>query len=522
MRKYSWKGAAAIVLGAVLSWGAIGYAETDAAAETAADAKTEEVETGVVLPWEESYVLPDGIWIGGIDLSGSTIAEARQKVTELGNQLLNRSITAKLNGHEYTSSAQDLGVTWENTDVVDEALTHVDRGSFVTRYKNKKDLENEPVKLDIELNVPHERVAAHAQNIVAAANVSTYNATIVRTGTGFEIVPSTTGLEFNTADIENQIYTQLEDQQHTGTIAVETEPIVTQPTVSESAFANFKGQILGTYTTKFEVSSKTTNRCENIQQSASNMNGTIIMPGDTVSTLAMFKDITKANGYSMAGTYLDGKVVDGIGGGICQTTTTLYDAVLMSELEVVYRRNHSMLVDYVDPGMDATVDYGSKSDFKFKNNTENPIYIESYRKDNTVTVTIYGTETRPANRTIAYESNVLEWSYPATESNPLFHFVVDSSLPTGWAPVNQKQYVVTDCHPQVQAELYKNVYVDGVLTERTKIGGLNKYRYSSGTVNYASDCKISAYDPNPGSTQKRTLRIDCTFKDGSPIGARPN
>ena len=247
------------------------------------------------------------------------------------------------------------------------------------------------------------------------------------------------------------------------------------------------------------------------------MNGHVFMPGEEISTLAMFGDVTEANGYKSAGTYSNGKVVDGIGGGICQTTTTLYDAVLAAELEVVYRRNHSMMVDYVDPAKDATVDYASGSDFKFKNNTDYPIYIESYRNDNTVTVNIYGTETRPANRKVEYVSKILEYSFPE-ENAPFFEVRVDPSIKMGWGWPSEKHRVAVNCHPQVQAELYKNVYVDGQLTEQTQIGGLNKYRYSSGVIYVARDTQVSVVDPAPGTNKQRVLSLYLTFLDGETVG----
>lgn len=86
---------------------------------------------------------------------------------------------------------------------------------------------------------------------------------------------------------------------------------------------------------------------------------------------------TAENGYAMAGSYLNGEVVDSMGGGICQVSTTLYNAVLRAELEVVERSPHSMTVHYVELSEDAAI-AGTYKDFKFKNSTDYPIYIEGY------------------------------------------------------------------------------------------------------------------------------------------------
>ena len=101
-----------------------------------------------------------------------------------------------------------------------------------------------------------------------------------------------------------------------------------------------------------------------------------------------------------------GKVVQSSGGGICQVSTTLYNAVILAELEVTQRQPHSMLVDYVKPSMDAAI-AGDYKDLKFKNNTETPIYIEGYISGGNLTFTIYGKETRNANRSIEFVSETL-------------------------------------------------------------------------------------------------------------------
>ena len=88
------------------------------------------------------------------------------------------------------------------------------------------------------------------------------------------------------------------------------------------------------------------------------INGTTLYPGEEFSTLDKISPFTEANGYYPAGSYLNGMVVDSLGGGICQVSTTLYNAVLLSELEVTQRSNHSMIISYVKPSMDAAIAEG--------------------------------------------------------------------------------------------------------------------------------------------------------------------
>lgn len=160
---------------------------------------------------------------------------------------------------------------------------------------------------------------------------------------------------------------------------------------------------------------------------------------------------------------MNGKVVDSLGGGICQVSTTLYNAVLKAELEVTERHNHSMIVGYVDPSADAAIAESAGKDFKFVNNTEYPIYIEGYTKDKNVTFNIYGKETRAENRKVRYESEVLEVINP-----PADVIYADAGQPIG--------YIVSDgsAHIGYKAKLWKIVTEDGVEVSRTQV---NKSSY---------------------------------------------
>ena len=213
--------------------------------------------------------------------------------------------------------------------------------------------------------------------------------------------------------------------------------------------------MLGTFTTSYKSSNA--NRSGNIATGCKHINGVTIYPGETFSVGEAVTPFSEANGYYMAGSYLNGQVVDSLGGGICQVSTTLYNAVLLSELQVDERYNHSMIVSYVDPSADAAIAWDSGKDLKFTNNTDYPIYIEGITENKTITFTIYGVETRPANRKIRFESVVLEKNVPAEEK-----IFTDASKPIG--------YVATQsAHIGYKAQLWKIVTVDGEQTERTQI-----------------------------------------------------
>lgn len=144
---------------------------------------------------------------------------------------------------------------------------------------------------------------------------------------------------------------------------------------------------LSRYTTKYDASNR--NRSTNLELAAGKINGTVVLPGQEFSYNKVVGKRTIENGYKDAAIYADGGVVDGLGGGICQISTTLYNAVLLANLEIVERRNHTYVPSYEKAGRDATVVYGSQ-DFVFKNTREYPIKIVASVKSGVASMTIMG------------------------------------------------------------------------------------------------------------------------------------
>lgn len=150
--------------------------------------------------------------------------------------------------------------------------------------------------------------------------------------------------------------------------------------------AAFLYTVKGSCTTNFKGSSA--NRCNNIAVAAGNINHMMILPGQEVSINAAFKPRNSANGYKSAGAYSGGKVIEAIGGGICQVSSTVYNAAMNAGLTITERHAHSMPVHYLPLGMDATISSGSK-DLKFRNDYAFPVFIETSVQGKDVTVNIY-------------------------------------------------------------------------------------------------------------------------------------
>ena len=149
---------------------------------------------------------------------------------------------------------------------------------------------------------------------------------------------------------------------------------------------------IASYTTHYSTSSANANRNYNMQLACNAINGVILMPGEEFSyNDALFAVGDPYQDYLPAGAYANGEVVDAIGGGICQVSTTLFDAALYSGMTITNRRNHSMPVGYVPKGMDATVSWGS-IDFCFRNDYDAPVKIEATMNQGTLKIRFLSTE----------------------------------------------------------------------------------------------------------------------------------
>ncbi len=195
------------------------------------------------------------------------------------------------------------------------------------------------------------------------------------------IIPEKPGIQFDKEEARRLL---ADAQGDTVAIPVEVVPAkVTAKDVENSLFCDK----LGGYSTNYNAGD--TNRSYNIYLASKFINGTVLAPGETFSYNEIVGPRTAARGFRDAGVYVGNKVEQGIGGGICQVSSTLFNAVVLSDLNIVSRTNHSMPVSYVPRGRDATVSYGS-IDFQFSNNTNSPIKIVASASGGTNSISIYG------------------------------------------------------------------------------------------------------------------------------------
>ena len=239
----------------------------------------------------------------------------------------------------------------------------------------------------------------------------------------FTVYPEVEGIDFDVEKAKEIIAAEVKDEYVIDLII--TKPEVTIEDIGTEAFPNR----LSTFSTRYDASDK--DRTTNLVLACKKLNGKVIMPGETFSYNAALGPRTYAAGYRNGKIYENGQVVDGLGGGICQISSTLYNAALMSDMEIVERRNHQFVTSYVDKGRDATVVYGL-TDFRFKNTRTYPVRLVASAKGGVATVSVYGIKEADREYTYSFRTDVIS-TIPYTTK-----YVEDSSLSAGKEVVTQK------------------------------------------------------------------------------------
>lgn len=423
----------------------------------------------------------EGIYAGDISLSGMTLVEAEQAISAYIGAFSQTEITLNLSAEQaIQTTAGELGIRFGNPEILEEAVSFGRRGNILKRYKEMADLAANNQVYEIAFAFDRAAIENLVQAQSETVNVPAQNASMTREDGEFVYTEGVDGIELDVAASVELIYEGLTEQWSGEPQSFDLQLRSTKPehTVEELKQVT---DVLATCTTSFATSDAS--RSANVRNACNKVNGTVLFPGEEFSTLATIAPFTERNGYYSAGSYSGGKVVDSVGGGICQVSSTLYNSVLYSELEVTNRANHAMAVGYVKIGLDATVSEDSGIDFTFVNNTGYPIYIEGYTTPNKrITMTIYGVETRPETHNVAYESVVLETTPPGAEA-----VYADASQPIGAVDVQP-------AHTGYVADVYRVITEDGVEVSREQISH-NTYKMTcrSATVGVSTSDPV-AYD----------------------------
>ncbi len=394
--------------------------------------------------------IANGVYISTVDVSGMTKEEAKAAINEYVDGLKQTEI--QLNGA--TGSIRilvdEMGLTAKVDEAVERAFVVAHSGNLINRFKETKDLEQNNLYVELELSIDKQLTAHAIYDKVDSLNVDAVNNGLKKENNEFVFVPGQTGYEVNIVESVYKIsdYITQDWDGNPAELALITDIVEPRGTKEELAQVT---DLLGSFTTDFSTSDE--GRIKNLTNGSSKLNGTLLYPGEELSVYEICHPFTVENGYGVGGAYQNGVVIDSVGGGICQVSSTLYNAVIRAELEVTMRYSHSMTVSYVEPSDDAAI-AGTYKDFRFVNNQDYPIYVEGYCANKKVTFNIYGKETRPSNRKVRFESEIVSQE-PAT-----IQFNLNGTLPIGYINVDQ------GAHLKTAARLWKIVTVDGVEQSR--------------------------------------------------------
>jgi vancomycin resistance protein YoaR len=405
--------------------------------------------------------IAEGVYIGSVDVGGMTEKEAQNAVDAYVDSLNDLIFTLSGPNGSIEVTAGEMGLSADAGDAIDEALTIAQGGNLINRYKEISDLKKNKIVLNMYMEIDKQETAQLIYAQTGTLNIEAVDNGLVREDGAFVFVEGQTGMEVNIVESVyaiNDFFAYTWDGSNN---EIDLVTDVIEPRGSKEELAAVQ-DLLGSFSTDF--SSSADGRKTNVSNGCSKINGTLLYPGDTFSVYDTISPFTEENGYATASAYANGKVVDSIGGGICQVSTTLYNAVIRAELEVTMRYNHSMLVSYVDPSDDAAIASGLK-DFQFVNNLDDPVYIEGYCSGGVITMKIYGKETRPSNRTISFESEVL------SQVDPQVSYTLSDEYDAGTWKVMQSE------HRGTEARLWKIVTVDGV-EESREVFNNSSYRES--------------------------------------------
>ena len=411
---------------------------------------------GITLYISSSDKIITGIYIKGVEVAGLTKEQAIEKVTNEFNNVLPNNLTVVHGEYETQLNLEDLGTNLNIEEAVNRAY-NIGRDSNVfknmgTIIKNLVSINN----LDLNVTVNTEQCTSILNDIstklpdtvVQSSYYVEGNKLIItrgKSGNVVDVTPSIENIKNKIQDltyasskielvtvakepdaididkIHNEIYKEPVNAYYTTNpyvvyphengvdfnISVDeanamlnevkdeyeiplkyTAPSVTTNMIGTEAFPD----LLAKFSTNYNA--RDTDRTTNLRLAAEKINGTVLMPGETFSYNTVVGERTIAAGYKEAAMYQNGEVVDGLGGGICQISTTLYNAVLYSNLEIVERRNHQFVPSYASAGRDATVVYGS-IDFRFKNTRNYPVKILCTVSGGVAKCEIYGLKENP-------------------------------------------------------------------------------------------------------------------------------
>ncbi|HEY8363711.1 MAG TPA: VanW family protein [Tissierellaceae bacterium] len=388
-----------------------------------------------------------GVTIENIDVSGKTMEQALEYIKDIKtNEIKKKSMKLIYGEKAFKIPLTDLGFSYDYEKAVEYAMQLGREGNFLKRLKDIAKIKsgyNVPLESYYSVEMAETIVNAISQEI----NTNAKNAEAKIVNGKINISDHVIGkrvLQEELLNLMDENINKLED------ITIPVEDVT--PLVTKDMLLRING-IIGEYSTSFKGSSK--NRIENIKLSANAINNKLVLPGEEFSYNKATGPRTAEYGYKEANVIIGGELTPDVGGGVCQTSTTLYNALLLADLTITERHHHSIPVSYVPIGQDAAVAYGYL-DLKFKNSFDFPVLLHTKVSGDRLYVYVYG-DRNSKDYTVKITSQIVETIKPQTKT------IFDSSLNPG------ESIVLQSGRTGYRVVTYKSIIKDGKTISKKQI-----------------------------------------------------
>lgn len=411
-----------------------------------------------------------GISIENTDVSWLTAEDARVLVEDrlkksYGADMLTLTYAEK----KWDIKLSDIDYSYKVGDAVERAFSIGREGNIFKKLIDSITLSKNGLKLDVDVGFDREKLRSRLEEIKKQCDSAAKNASVTYSGGKFEY---TRDIPFRELDVDTNLklvenYLSKRDFGDIELIVVEKEPEITYEDVKNV------NSVISSFSTSFNRND--VNRTDNIKLACSRINNVLLMPGDEFSMNRELGPRTHANGYKQAPIIFKNELVPGTGGGVCQVSSTLFNAVLLAGLEVTEREHHSMPLTYISPGRDATITESS-IDFRFRNNLSYPVLISAGVKGNKLNIGILGRK-RDDGIEFRLKTKTIGVYKPKPEK-----IVLDESLEPGKKEVERKPI------NGIRVILYREAYRNGKLQWSEKLNE-DYYRPVQGITRVSSDIR---------------------------------
>lgn len=394
------------------------------------------------------------IWVNEHHIGGLTFDQAKAELLRdvlpgLKSQEV-KLVSKNAEDLSLTLTYEALGVTYDVDHILNQAVPIGHEGNMFERYQQMKKPAETRTAFTLEPKITQPTIETSLGDQLDVFAKAPVDATMTRKNRAFHITKEAAGHKADLPATAALILTHITE----GATTPITVPVVAvAPKYTEAYFKTLQTP-LSSFSTTYNNNDLARNA--NLELASRNIN-TMLMPGEKFMYSKQLEPITEKAGYKYAKVINNGVFEQGIGGGICQVTSTLYNAVLLTDLDIYMRRNHSLPVGYTPLGRDAT--YATNSvDFQFINNSGHPLYVESYCENNNVYVNLYGHKDFKPDYEAKFESELVE-----TIPIPAPRYEEDPTLAPGTEVIKsygkQGKKVI----------LYKLYYKDGKMIKKEKI-----------------------------------------------------